>query len=183
MKYIISFIIILISYNKAPDELKEKSEKIILPISKGIEIIAQLNLLAGLIGALVIGIAINDSLMFYFSVFYLMGSFITVVKTKRMFELMDSNCFFRDQDRKARAFRARFEEDFKKRNSRHSHGSKIQGTTMSRQNAFNILGIPYDSDTFQIKKRYRTLAKKYHPDILGDESKMKELNNAMDIIH
>jgi DnaJ-class molecular chaperone len=37
------------------------------------------------------------------------------------------------------------------------------------------LGLPYDADKNTIKKRFRELAKKYHPDTGGDSMKFIQL--------
>lgn len=37
------------------------------------------------------------------------------------------------------------------------------------------MGLPYDVDTDAVKKRFRELAKKYHPDTGGDSAKFIEL--------
>jgi len=58
---------------------------------------------------------------------------------------------------------------------------------MTRQEAYKILGITEYASTEQIKKAYKTLAKKYHPDIYrGDkkfaEEKMKQINEAYTLL-
>ena len=54
---------------------------------------------------------------------------------------------------------------------------------------YMILGVPRDASDEEIKKAYRALARKYHPDNyagsdLADvaEEKMKEINEAYDLI-
>ncbi|KAK8534060.1 hypothetical protein V6N12_047458 [Hibiscus sabdariffa] len=39
----------------------------------------------------------------------------------------------------------------------------------SEKNYYQLLGIPFDSNTQQIKEAYRKLQKKYHPDIAGQQ--------------
>lgn len=58
---------------------------------------------------------------------------------------------------------------------------------MTRQEAYKFLGINQTANPEQIKKAYKTLAKKYHPDIYrGDkkfaEEKMKQINEAYTIL-
>ena len=45
-------------------------------------------------------------------------------------------------------------------------------------NPYNVLGISKDSSKEDIKKAYRKLAMKYHPDKGGDPKKFQEINNA-----
>lgn len=47
---------------------------------------------------------------------------------------------------------------------------------------YKILEIGVGSSKENIKKAYRKLAHKYHPDKGGDEAKMKELNEAYAIL-
>ncbi|MCQ2188974.1 MAG: DnaJ domain-containing protein [Paludibacteraceae bacterium] len=62
---------------------------------------------------------------------------------------------------------------------------------MEEQEAYNILGVGCNASDDEIKKAYRALAVKYHPDRvarLGDEAirqateSMKEINNAWDFV-
>lgn len=39
---------------------------------------------------------------------------------------------------------------------------------MTRQEALNTLGLPVSATDSDIKKAFRSLAKKYHPDVVGD---------------
>ena len=52
------------------------------------------------------------------------------------------------------------------------------------QNPYSVLGIPSTATDDEVKKAYRTLAKKYHPDLNEDrefaEKKMAEINAAYD---
>ena len=48
--------------------------------------------------------------------------------------------------------------------------------------ALEILGLPTMVSYKDIKERYRTLSKKFHPDRSGDAQKMAELNRAYMIL-
>lgn len=45
------------------------------------------------------------------------------------------------------------------------------------------LGLPYDADNVAIKKRFRELAKQYHPDAGGDSKKFIELMEQFETFH
>ncbi len=47
---------------------------------------------------------------------------------------------------------------------------------------YKILGVSRDATTEEIKKAYRRLAHKYHPDKGGDEEKFKEINEAYQVL-
>jgi molecular chaperone DnaJ len=50
---------------------------------------------------------------------------------------------------------------------------------------YDILGIPHGADDKEIKKAYRSLARKYHPDVCketGAEDKFKEINEAYSVL-
>jgi DnaJ-class molecular chaperone len=52
-----------------------------------------------------------------------------------------------------------------------------------KKNYYDVLGVNKNASQDDIKKAYRNLSKKYHPDRNGgDESKFKELNEAYDIL-
>lgn len=57
---------------------------------------------------------------------------------------------------------------------------------MSEKNPYDILGVPKNASEDEIKKAYRKLSKKYHPDLnKGDkdsEKKFKEINAAYEIL-
>lgn len=54
---------------------------------------------------------------------------------------------------------------------------------MSNKDYYNILGVSKSASKEEIKKAYRKLAHKYHPDKKdGDESKFKEVNEAYSIL-
>ena len=48
-------------------------------------------------------------------------------------------------------------------------------TFVERQQALKVLGLPPNVTPRQIKRRYRTLAKRYHPDRGGDQQQMKRI--------
>jgi DnaJ like chaperone protein len=73
------------------------------------------------------------------------------------------------------------------------YASKQNDTKLSLQNSYKILEIDETIDNKELKKQYRSLVKKYHPDIVtgkgGDEktiqeatSKLQEINEAYEII-
>lgn len=47
---------------------------------------------------------------------------------------------------------------------------------------YNELGIKEEASAAEIKSAYRSLARKHHPDIGGDEEKFKKISNAYDIL-
>ncbi|MDP6884718.1 MAG: molecular chaperone DnaJ [Rhodospirillales bacterium] len=57
---------------------------------------------------------------------------------------------------------------------------------MAKQDYYNALGVARDASADEIKKSYRKLAMKYHPDRnsdgKGDDKKFKEINEAYDVL-
>ena len=47
---------------------------------------------------------------------------------------------------------------------------------------YKILGVPRNAKADEIKKAYRKLARKHHPDAGGDEAKFKEINEAYEVL-
>lgn len=47
---------------------------------------------------------------------------------------------------------------------------------------YKALGVPRTATTEEIKKAFRKLARKYHPDAGGDEAKFKEINEAYEVL-
>jgi len=57
----------------------------------------------------------------------------------------------------------------------------------NKKNYYEILGVPKNADEAEIKKAYKNLAKKYHPDKnpddkVGAAAKMQEINEANEIL-
>src|SRR5881275_1366312 len=52
------------------------------------------------------------------------------------------------------------------------------------ENYYAILGVPIDADSETIKRAYRQLARRYHPDLAGPEGavQMKRINRAYDVL-
>ncbi|MBK1637400.1 DnaJ domain-containing protein, partial [Rhodovulum adriaticum] len=54
------------------------------------------------------------------------------------------------------------------------------------KNPYEVLGVDRSANSQEIKKAYRKLAKKYHPDLNGGseeaQEKLKEINTAFSII-
>ena len=56
---------------------------------------------------------------------------------------------------------------------------------MAESDPYKVLGVDRDASDAEIKKAYRRLSKKYHPDLNhepGAEEKFKEVNDAYDIL-
>jgi len=53
---------------------------------------------------------------------------------------------------------------------------------VERQQALAVLGLPPDATDQQIKRRYRELAKKYHPDRGGDQREMQRIIAAYQLL-
>lgn len=53
---------------------------------------------------------------------------------------------------------------------------------MAKRDYYEVLGIGKDASADEIKKAYRGLAVKYHPDRGGDEAKFKEVSEAYEIL-
>ena len=57
---------------------------------------------------------------------------------------------------------------------------------MSKRDYYEVLGVSKDADQQEIKKAFRKLAKKYHPDLnpddKGSEVKFKEVNEAYEVL-
>ncbi len=56
---------------------------------------------------------------------------------------------------------------------------------MSGKNYYDILNVPRNADEKELKRAYRSLTKKYHPDINkeeGAEDKFKEINEAYSVL-
>ncbi len=53
---------------------------------------------------------------------------------------------------------------------------------IERQRALAVLGLPANATQQQIKRRYRTLAKRYHPDRGGDREQMQRIIAAYELL-
>ena|SRR6266581_8500857 len=53
---------------------------------------------------------------------------------------------------------------------------------LERQQALNVLGLPPNATRQQIKRRYRALAKKHHPDKGGDQRQMQRIIAAYELL-
>jgi curved DNA-binding protein CbpA len=53
---------------------------------------------------------------------------------------------------------------------------------LQRQQALSILGLPPNATPQQIKRRYRVLAKRYHPDRGGDQQQMQRIIAAYEFL-
>ena len=55
-------------------------------------------------------------------------------------------------------------------------------TLLERQQALAVLGLPPNATKQQIKRRYRALAKRYHPDRGGDQQQMRRIIAAYELL-
>lgn len=53
---------------------------------------------------------------------------------------------------------------------------------MAKKNFYDVLGVKRDASADDIKKAFRKLAQKYHPDAGGDEQKFKEVSEAYETL-
>ena len=53
---------------------------------------------------------------------------------------------------------------------------------MAQRNFYDVLGVKKDASADEIKKAFRKLAVKYHPDAGGDEKKFKEISEAYETL-
>lgn len=53
---------------------------------------------------------------------------------------------------------------------------------MAGKDYYDILGIKKDASADEVKKAFRRLARKHHPDAGGDEEKFKEINEAYEVL-
>jgi hypothetical protein len=53
---------------------------------------------------------------------------------------------------------------------------------VARQQALTVLGLPYNATPQQIKRRYRALAKRFHPDCGGDPRQMQRIIAAYELL-
>ena len=50
------------------------------------------------------------------------------------------------------------------------------------ENYYDILGVPKTASQDEIKKSYRKLSKKHHPDAGGNEEEFKKISHAYDVL-
>lgn len=63
------------------------------------------------------------------------------------------------------------------------HSSQKEGSTFMDKDPYSVLGLTRDASDAEVKKTFRELARKYHPDSeFGDADKMAEVNEAYDTI-
>lgn len=62
------------------------------------------------------------------------------------------------------------------------HNANPARQMLERQQALNVLGLPPNATRQQIKRRYRVLAKKYHPDRGGDPRQMQRIIAAYEVL-
>ncbi len=53
---------------------------------------------------------------------------------------------------------------------------------VERQQALTVLGLPPNATPQQIKRRYRALAKRFHPDCGGDPQQMQRIIAAYELL-
>lgn len=53
---------------------------------------------------------------------------------------------------------------------------------MAKRDYYEVLGVSKDASADEVKKAFRRLAVKYHPDRGGDEEKFKEVNEAYEVL-
>jgi DnaJ-domain-containing protein 1 len=62
-----------------------------------------------------------------------------------------------------------------------SNGNPARNLVL-RQQALSVLGLPPTATPQQIKRRYRSLAKRYHPDRGGDQRQMQRIIAAYEFL-
>lgn len=138
---------------------------------------------------------------------------INEAEWKLLFEIMnrthfnreDCNYFYRkyapfynptEEDNSSRKKRKKSENKYKKssqnnsQNSSQNNSQRNTGTTSNaKESAYRILGLRTSATPEEIKKAYRILAKKYHPDTVQNEDmkkvlteKLKEINLAYSLL-
>ena len=53
---------------------------------------------------------------------------------------------------------------------------------MPKKSYYDILGVKKSASADEIKKAFRKLARKHHPDAGGDEETFKEINEAYEVL-
>ncbi|MBQ0030577.1 MAG: DnaJ domain-containing protein [Bacteroidales bacterium] len=117
------------------------------------------------------------------------------------FNREDCNYFYRkyapfynptEEDKSSHKKRKKSENKYKKssQNNSQNNSQRNTGTTSNaKESAYRILGLKTSATPEEIKKAYRILAKKYHPDTVQNEDmkkvlteKLKEINLAYSLL-
>jgi DnaJ-domain-containing protein 1 len=62
------------------------------------------------------------------------------------------------------------------------NGANPARSALERQQALRVLGLPPNATPLQIKRRYRALAKRHHPDRGGDPKQMQRIISAYELL-
>jgi curved DNA-binding protein CbpA len=104
-------------------------------------------------------------------------------KIERFFHRRRKFCFriFHKQ-RRAFYLACESEEEYFDWLDKLSHASVKQASIYKMTRYFDVLGLPQDATAAQIKKTYRKLALKNHPDKGGDKDKFQEITEAYEVV-
>jgi len=75
-----------------------------------------------------------------------------------------------------------FFEQFESAGGHHRHQRQQERKKADTQKYYDTLGVKKDATPAQIKKAYRKMAMKHHPDRGGDQNKFKELNEIYEVL-
>lgn len=88
---------------------------------------------------------------------------------------------WKDQEERFEQMRTRMREEYQQQ-----YGYRSFGFTSVSQvaQAFEVFDLPHTATLQDVKKRYRALSKKYHPDMpTGNEAQFKKINNANEVLY